>query len=96
MKFYKLEKYDFNLSFNAGNKTLNYFLGSSYKKESSFIKENLFERATTKLSLNYNPLNNLKINGSTNLAGAKINIKVGSNGGLGYTIPCPTNISNIQ
>ena len=76
--------HDFNLSFNAGNKTLNYFIGSSYKKESSFIKENLFERATTKLSLNYNPFTKLKINGSTNLAWSKNKYaKVGSAGGLG-------------
>ena len=71
-------------SHSIGNKTLNYFIGLSYKKESSFIKENLFERATTKLSLNYNPFTKLKINGSTNLAWNKNKYaKVGSAGGLG-------------
>ena len=64
MKFYKLEKHDFNLSFNAGNKTLNYFITVIQKRKSSFIKENLFESYfTTKLSLNYNPFTKLKLMG---------------------------------
>ena len=34
--------HDFNLSFNAGNKTLNYFIGSSYKKERLFYQRKSF------------------------------------------------------
>ena len=73
-----------NLSLNGGKENFNYFLGSSYRNETTFLKGNEFERATLKGSINYKPIKRLRISVSTNLGNTKNKYAItGSSGGLG-------------
>ena len=76
--------HDANISFTGGDELLNYYLGSSFKKESTFIKGNEFQRATIKGSVNYNPNSKLNIGGNISIGRTDNKyVKIGSSGGLG-------------
>ena len=85
-----------NLSINGGKEQLNYYLGSSYRNETTFLKGNEFERVTLKGSINYKPIKRFKISVSTNLGNTKNKYAItGSSGGLGRAQSNPTHISSI-
>ncbi len=73
-----------NLSFTGGNKTFNYYLGSSFKKQTTFIKGNDFQRGTIKGNINYKASNKLNIGGNISIGRTDNKYaKTGSSGGLG-------------
>ena len=75
---------DANLSFTGGNKTFNYYLGSSFKKQTTFIKGNNFQRGTIKGNINYNANQKLNIGGNISIGRTDNKYaKTGSSGGLG-------------
>ena len=76
--------HDVNLSYSRGNKKINYYLSGSFKKESTFMKGNEFQRGTLKGVINYLP--NKKTDISTNISFGRTDnkyAKTGSAGGLG-------------
>ena len=73
-----------NLSLNGGKEQLNYYLGSSYRNETTFLKGNQFERITLKGNINYQPIKRLRISVNTNLGNTNNKYALtGSSGGLG-------------
>ena len=73
-----------NISLNGGKEKFNYYLGSSYRNETTFLKGNEFERTTFKGSFNYNPNKRLKLSFSSNLGNTNNKYAItGSSGGLG-------------
>jgi len=76
--------HDANLSFSGGNKTFNYYLGSSFKSQTTFIKGNEFQRGTIKGTINY--IANKKLNMGGNISVGRTDnkyVKTGASGGLG-------------
>ncbi|MEC8610755.1 MAG: SusC/RagA family TonB-linked outer membrane protein [Bacteroidota bacterium] len=73
-----------NLSLNGGKEQLNYYLGSSYRNETTFLKGNQFERITLKGNINYKPIKSLRVTVNTNLGNTNNKYALtGSSGGLG-------------
>ena len=73
-----------NLSLSGGEEKFNYYLGSSYKNEKTFLKGNEFERITLKGSFNFKPIERLRISVNTNLGNTNNKYAItGSSGGLG-------------
>jgi len=73
-----------NLSLSGGEEKFNYYFGSSYKNETTFLKGNEFERITLKGSFNYKPIKRLRISVNTNLGNTNNKYAItGSSGGLG-------------
>ena len=76
--------HDANLSYSGGNDIFNYYLGSSFKKQNTFIKGNEFQRATIKGTISYNANKKLNIEGNISLGRIDNKYaKAGSSGGLG-------------
>ena len=76
--------HDANLSYSGGNKMFNYYFGSSFKKQNTFIKGNEFQRATIKGTISYNANKKLTIDANTSLGRTDNKYaKAGASGGLG-------------
>ncbi|GIS08416.1 MAG: SusC/RagA family TonB-linked outer membrane protein [Flavobacteriales bacterium] len=76
--------HDANLSYSGGNDVFNYYIGSSFKKQKTFIKGNEFQRATIKGTMSYNANEKLNIEANTSLGRTDNKYaKTGASGGLG-------------
>tara|TARA_B100000242_G_scaffold219167_1_gene160346 strand:+ start:1618 stop:4650 length:3033 start_codon:yes stop_codon:yes gene_type:complete len=75
---------DANLTISGGSEKIKYFIGSSFKEESTFLKGNQFQRATIKTTLDYKPIKKLNIKSNISIGSIEnIYSKTGAAGGLG-------------
>ena len=75
---------DANLTISGGSEKIKYFIGSSFKEESTFLKGNQFQRSTIKTTLDYKPIKKLNIKSNISIGSTEnIYSKTGAAGGLG-------------